>query len=246
MSLEKIYASKLFRAHSNKAKIQAAIQNPVNSELVQQLREYLDDEYIRPEYLEPETHKPEVEPSVEQESSEGEGAPSTPSAAPSTPHHSSAPSPVSFDEPSAGEPEGEEPLDEELSEVLETPPSETEEVEVEESTKTAGKKIEASISLNATEDQLQSIFDVLKGTLNGREDTSGVCRILLKSDTSELWIHYNDDTNLNNVMESVIQVLNASGYTSLEFNRLARTQNAIVFTVNQTSEEIKPVETEEE
>ena len=56
---------------------------------------------------------------------------------------------------------------------------------------------------------------------------NGVVRI--SDDNDELWIHYNDKTNLNNIMEDVIEFM-SENYEGYEFNRLARTENAIVFT----------------
>ena len=43
--------------------------------------------------------------------------------------------------------------------------------------------------------------------------------------------YYDDKINLNNVMGPVLELLNAASYTYLQFNRLARTDNAIVFQV---------------
>ena len=60
-------------------------------------------------------------------------------------------------------------------------------------------------------------------SLNATPATQGVrsCRMI----NSELWIYYNDDINLNSVMESVIDSV-----PDWEFNRLARSHNAVVFT----------------
>ena len=41
-------------------------------------------------------------------------------------------------------------------------------------------------------------------------------------------------------MIDVIEVLNAAGYTYLKFNRLARSNNAIVFDIGLTVDPIKP------
>ena len=49
--MKAIYASKLYKTSTRKNKIHAAIQNPVNAELVSQLAKYLDEEYQSPEYL---------------------------------------------------------------------------------------------------------------------------------------------------------------------------------------------------
>ena len=83
-----------------------------------------------------------------------------------------------------------------------------------------------------TQNLYSSLVGELKGTLNARSETSGVSRIAIKSE--ELWIYYNDDVNLNSMMPNVIDVLNAANYYYLVFNRLARTDNAIVFDLTTT------------
>lgn len=70
----------------------------------------------------------------------------------------------------------------------------------------------------------------IKGTLNSIESTCGVSRVSVKDD-KEVWIHYNDNVNLNDVMVDVIEYMNKYGYTYLEFNRLARSENAVVFVI---------------
>ena len=46
-----ILASKIFISSSRQDKILSAIQDPINSELVQQMKSYLDEDFIAPEYL---------------------------------------------------------------------------------------------------------------------------------------------------------------------------------------------------
>ena len=75
----------------------------------------------------------------------------------------------------------------------------------------------------------KSISDSVKTALNDNEDTVGVSRTAVKDD--ELWVYYEDSINLNKVMANVIETLNASNY-GLEFNRLARSDNAIVFLID--------------
>ena len=48
MALEAIFASKLYRASSRQSELKAAINNPMNKELVIQLQSYLDPEYRKP------------------------------------------------------------------------------------------------------------------------------------------------------------------------------------------------------
>jgi hypothetical protein len=80
-------------------------------------------------------------------------------------------------------------------------------------------------------EQLVSI-DTLKGTLNARADLAGVSRVAVKEKEQEIWIYYNDNVNLNNIMVEVIEFVKNAGYDVLEFNRLARSDNAIVFSIS--------------
>ena len=87
----------------------------------------------------------------------------------------------------------------------------------------------------------------IKGTLNSIASTCGVSRVSVKDD-KEVWIHYNDNVNLNDVMVDVIEYMNKYGYTYLEFNRLARSENAVVFVIikSDTTREKKPTASSEE
>lgn len=70
----------------------------------------------------------------------------------------------------------------------------------------------------------------IKAMLNASELTFGVNRVRTKGE-NEVWVYYNDSVNLNDVMVPVIEQMNRPGYTYLEFNRLARSENAIVFVI---------------
>ena len=73
--------------------------------------------------------------------------------------------------------------------------------------------------------------EIIKGTLNSRQDTSEVSQIRLKEENPvELWIYYKDTVNLNNIMPAVIDVMYQID-PHIEFNRLARSNNAIVFDI---------------
>lgn len=87
----------------------------------------------------------------------------------------------------------------------------------------------------------------IKGTLNSIASTCGVSRVSVKDD-KEVWVHYNDNVNLNDVMVDVIEYMNKYGYTYLEFNRLARSENAVVFVIikSDTTREKKPTASSEE
>ena len=237
MKLQRIYSSKLYVTSTRKDRIHAAIQDPINAELVQQLSEYLDDEgqmELKQAVKEEETEAADVAPA---DNSEASGSEDSFAPAPSGGgSHSSFTGDV-FKDFGGDDFEGGEEVSEDISvaEGAETAP----EVPVEESTKVGGQPITAACQLWNTFDDVVSDCETIKGTLNSREDTTGVNRLQVKD--HELWIYYKDDTNLNDKMVEVIETLNALGYTYLTFNRLARSNNAIVFDIELVQGPIKTV-----
>lgn len=229
--MKAIYASKLYKTSTRKNKIHAAIQNPVNAELVSQLAKYLDEEYQTPEYLDgTQREAGQSEASMPSELDPGAGDDFSPSDnlvhVPSGGGGGLPPAPENPDmDPFSDAGEGGEDLGDDSGSEPESAADELPDEPIEESTKVMGcTNIDSS---------------AIKGALNAQHDTAGVNRILTKE--NELWVYYNDDINLNNVMTQVIEYLNASGYTYLEFNRLARSDNAIVFQIIE-SQPIKSVE----
>ena len=220
-----IMSSKIFMSISpeRRKKILAAVADPINAELVEQLEEYVDDEYkdLTPKPTE-EAPKPEKseEDAPKAEGKSG-GSPIRPSG--------SAGGGSLLDKHSDELGGDEDWEDDSTSGVSD----ETDDDTVEESTKVKGKKITAdTMVLNPTIGNTNAIINTsyeIKGLLNAKADTAGVIRTAIKND--ELWIYYNDATNLNNVMASVLESLNAACYSNLVFSRLARTDNAIVFTI---------------
>ena len=238
--MKAIYSSKLYKASKRKDKIKSALSDNINVELVKQLRSYLDDEYQDEKYLDtPDKDKENEEPT---EQPEGENA---------------RPDMSENDKPPTGPaPKGDHNLSRRMSELdkqlgeemPDQPGGDSEPQEdresadekeypyegLEESTKVSKEAVYSSTAV----EKVALDADVIKGTLNFDADTAGVVRIKIEKD-EELWIFYNDKTNLNNVMENVIAKLNACGYYMLEFNRHARTDNAIVFQINSV-QEVKP------
>lgn len=242
--MQAIFACKMFRSHPNQAMIVSALQNPINIELVTQLREYLDEEYLTPEYFGESPNTSESLEDVELESQEpsdsSEGSPIAPVApAPSgAAHEDSVPSDASesnkfLDDDIGNAAEGLEDF-EDLDPVDDTSKP------VEESTRIKASSLVDSTDTNIAP-KLETAVGEIKGVLNLRQDTCGVVRVSCTND--ELWIYYNDKINLNTVMSNVIEVLNATGYTYLDFNRLARTDNAIVFQINlvDTEHQVDPI-----
>lgn len=225
-----IYASKFYKCSNRKDKIHAALCNPINVELISQLSSYVDDEYQNL------TRDPEdsnsskaadldkldnsgsdVEDETTSHSNSGSsGLPSRPSSGGLSAKFDS----LLSDDSSSGD----ETLLDEAAGRDDADVSDIDDLE----------EVDESTSV-ATED----IVSQIKEVLNSDPDTCQVNRILRKND--EVWVYYNDDVNLNNVMATVIEKLNIAGLSSLEFNRLARSDNAIVFQYTQP----KPVLSEE-
>lgn len=266
--MKSIYASKLYKASKHKDKIHSAINDPLNVELVQQLKEYLDE----PEEAEVETKVPEVSEVEDKSNSENtstrenksSGVSVTKSSSPTSTSPSSGDNAEAESDKESSESKEEKPVKEDSQDkkqdTLEMKKSRSfhspkkSESKDEDSTES---NVEESVTVESATVLYQQPVqaghcchgdfidpDAIKGTLNVREDTKGVSRIFIKDD--ELWIYYQDKINLNSVMEPVIVVLNGTGFTNLEFNRLARTENAIVFQISCVFNQIEPMKVEDE
>lgn len=237
--LKSIYACKMYRYSKHKDKIHSAISNPLNAELVQQLSKYVD--FDEPENVSQTDTTAKVNKQDESSKVKSESKPLS-----FTPH-SPVVSKPNFDEST-------KTTEFDNSEELENPEVDTtddeseslETSDVEESTATKNKQVVESGTVLYNNncicvDKLPEVVDQIKGALNLRSDTKGVNRVLVKD--SELWIYYEDSINLNNVMAAVIEFLNAASYQYLEFNRLARSDNAVVFEISldDTTKSVDPI-----
>ena len=244
--LKSICSSKLYIASSRKDRIHATMLAPGNLSLVQQLAEDLDEEYQIPENL------GQVTPQPEEKASEGyddlivdeEINPETDlmtvddlaQSNESINKHSSAPSHASAPAP---KPESEKPEDNTSELMPESPANEVPAKEEPEATE-ASTKIESTTVVKP--EQLVNL-DVLKGSLNSVDGLAGVTRIALKEKEQEIWIYYNDNTNLNNILANVIEYVMNNNFGPLEFNRLARSDNAVVFSISfQSAKQLRSVE----
>lgn len=243
MSMNAIFASKLYKASKHKDKIKAALANPINTELVMQLTEYLDDDEVN-------QLADQVDTSKSDESNESSDAndkldEDTKSEATSekirpsqhTERHTTPPADHHLSEAVAKSESDENSVEPTEKKTFDVQPQTSESEDVAESTTTTGSSVTANCIIYPQSSTIS--VDAIIGALNAREDTAGVCRAVLRD--AELWIHYNDSVNLNNVMEPAIALLNAAGYTMLNFNRLARTENAIVFTISQNNNLVQPL-----
>lgn len=230
-STRAILASKMFKSSKRQSKILAELKDPANMELITQLDEYLDEEYqLLNEPAADTTTEDVVEVEETDEVIDDSPAPSGPKGSPAkfTPNESLM------------DKHGEELEELENGEDDEAPAEgEPEEKSAPEaSVQAKGKAITADTLVNTFVDYyptLTGLAGEIKGTLNARSETAGVNRVQLKND--ELWVYYNDDVNLNNIMSNAIGLLAAANYYYLEFNRLARSDNAMVFTLSHENTE---------
>lgn len=242
--MKSIYASKLYIASKRKDKISAAMLAPSNLALMQQLADDLDEEYKTKENLGLEEDSKsedasaednefnefivdeDVDPSKDLVTMDDLGK-----SAGGGGHRSSSGPKSSSGKPDSDKDDGPKEKSDTSDLMPESPANEQPE------------KPEASTHMNNTLQQIKSYtiadLNLLKNTLNSRKETAGVIRIAEKE--NEIWIYYNDDINLNDIMVDVIESITTSDTPPAEFNRLARSDNAIVF-VTVRSTPIEPAE----
>lgn len=221
--MEAIFSSKFYKDSKRKESIKAALSDPGNKGLVKQLRSYLDDSTL--EQLE--SGKTEEVDVVDHESDDRDDDKIIPSEyTESRVDNHGHPSPSHSDSGFSLDDSQDSAPEEDL-------PDEKTDEQVEESIDIRNKK--SIISSECLTTEISKELDSIKGLLDSRDDTAGTARLIVNED--ELWVHYNDSINLNNVMEPVISLLSNAGYSYLQFNRLARTENAIVFMINKSSSE---------
>lgn len=207
-----VLSSSLFAVSTKKAKIMAALTNPLNAELIQQSVSDLPEDTVA-----------KLNESDNQEPNKDGASP----ASEGTKSITSDPKPIKFKV---------------ADHALE---KDTAALEDDDSSKDSDNSVETNpvdVTSSVSVDCVVLDAEVIKSTLNGRDDTCGVVSIALKdSGVSELWIYYDDETNLNDTIYAVVSVFNSCGYNMLKFNRLARSNNAIVFDILEIKQPIKSI-----
>lgn len=242
-----IFASKLYQVSNRKDRIHSAYMNPLNAELVQQIDSYVSPKYQKmlreEEDAEQAANTSEVEDESVSNTSPGGASGSSSFSGGGGGPFSGGGSFSGSDEDLPGMVTDEPGSDESRSDSTGT---NTDAPEPDSSETVSDESVEQStvIASRCTEKDAALEVETIKGSLNVKEETAGVSRIRVKD--KELWIYYQDTVNLNNVMSSVIETMNALGYTYLEFSRLARSDNAIVFDIYESAQPIQPIEEDEE
>lgn len=223
--IKTILSSRFCSTHKRCNGVRAAIDNPLNKELVTQLARYISDETLeelkhkKEDAMDTEVREKVSAPDDVIDNQQDEIAKPDVRAVSDSPDDS-----VEIREPSEKEHSAEDDID--------VPDEEKEPEAVKSSTQT----IETATALYrypGTYESFASLCNIVKGTLNSRQDTSGVTRTCVKGD--ELWVYYNDNTNLNNIMTEVVDVISSPADSTLAFNRLARSDNAIVFEIAESA-----------
>ena len=207
-----VLSSSLFAVSTKKAKIMAALMNPLNAELIQQSVSDLPEDTVA-----------KLNESDNQEPNKDGASP----ASEGTKSITSDPKPIKFKV---------------ADRAIE---KDTAALEDDDSSKDSDNSIETNpvdVTSSVSVDCVVLDAEVIKSTLNSRDDTCGVVSIAIKdSGASELWIYYDDETNLNDTIYAVVSVFNSCGYNMLKFNRLARSNNAIVFDILEIKQPIKSI-----
>lgn len=242
MSLTKIYNSKLYLTSSRKDKIHAAMEDPINLELVQQISDYLDDD----------SKKVLKQAIADNEAKEAANAPASDTTEETNVFDGFTPSShggggggsagggFSGGDAFAGfDGEGDMPEgdlgDDTTSDDGGTPATDAPDTEpatdepVEENTAVTQEEVISADDINAEEETAVLQSGIIKKLLNDQEDAQGVVRVDI--DDKDVWIYYDDKVNLNDIFDNVIALLKDSKYDMLKFSRLARTDNAIVFDI---------------
>lgn len=198
-----ITSSKLFAAKSIKDqnRIKAAIANPVNAELLQQLSSYLDvpeNKFVTKDAKLHKEDKSKKNKDVEDFSNIPDDKFKPSNAVNNTTH----------DEENIQD--DDHVNDDDLADRLE----DNKDV------------IDSASSVTANTEIYNFSPDVLQGNLNAVDQTSGVIKV--SAVDRELWIYYKDGINLNDKIDPVIDFM-AQNYSNMAFNRLVRTKNAFVF-----------------
>lgn len=241
--MELIYGSKLFKASNTdrKQRILAAMTNPINQELLSQLKEQLDVDSL------PLTQDDDSQ--LTNDNNAAEPSKSQP-ATKFRPSHlsTSGPSAHLTSDPISNSSDDSDEINDDTIDLNADNDTDDNVDDDNDNVNSSTSVVNTDNSqriVSSSEIPLAGLADELKGTLNLKSDTAGVNRILLKQ--NELWIYYDDSINLNNVMTPVIELLNSTNYFYLEFNRLARTDNAIVFEISEvdSNQAVDPVKADE-
>lgn len=209
----------MFRSSSRKDHIRANIANPINFELVQQIQDLTDDK----DEDRVTTPPSEVSSDKTKERKILKGPSSSHSGGSYSPSFNDKSEPSREDIFIPDEKSSDDSIDQIDSDKLDESSKSDDTIE----DKSSDDEVESSEEITAVvEDELD--INQLKSILNDSSSlTYGVSRISERK--NEVWVYYNDDINLNPMLSDIIYAVESSKFKNLEFNRIARSDNAVVF-----------------
>lgn len=212
--LKYIYGCKMFRSSSRKNHIKANIANPINVELVQQIKDLTDDSEDTVERVNPSENRSERKILKGPSSSPSGGSYSPSFSDDNEPSEDDIFIPDEFNEDSDKDEKTDDSINLDDSD-------ESNDKDVSDENVESSEAITAVVEDDVDMNQLKSILNESSSL------TYGVSRISERK--NEVWIYYNDDVNLNPMLSDIIYTVESSKFKNLEFNRIARSDNAVVF-----------------
>lgn len=98
-------------------------------------------------------------------------------------------------------------------------------------------------STYVTVESVSNAVNILPGTLNMKDETKGASQVILRGGKdNEVWIYYDPEIKLTNILEDVNNTLLEQNMYFLEFDRVARDDNAIVYNINWVSNYFNPLQ----
>lgn len=229
--LSYIKKSKVFCARENKSEIISALSNPLNLELKQQLIENLDSKYQSNEYTNPDEVKDKLSTKADDYTDVDDNMPPDDLAdgekSSKSSHKSSTSTAKTPSSPSSTDTE-EDASSEDMVKVKDKPKEKSKEDKPVE-------EVSESTDIDSNQIDTKSIEDLL----NTNKSTDGVNYIQVKSqdNITEIWIIYRDNVNINDKISDIMGLV-SSKYPNWQFNRVARTYNAIIFTCDDRQEDV--------
>ena len=226
------------------------MNDPLNAELMVQLKSYLDPAYQDDKYTDPDKAKKAEQAQQAKQAEEAKQAEDISDDTPSVDdgdtnnsiHISHSYTPP-FSDLGPDDEDWNDAQSEPDTSSADDNSSSNEPDDVAESVKVEGNSVSASVAPMTVLESTELDTTSTVALLNSREATNNALYAVVKE--SELWIYYDGSVNLNNTMVSVIELLLSAGYYQLTFNRLARSDNAIVFDIVVSSENSEGVNDEE-
>lgn len=203
----KILSSHIIRSDIHKSSIISALNNPINQELVKQLNKYVDWDEIKELQDKDDSKKDNKKDEINEINEDNviEEAPSH------TNDKSNKHVSKREDKPSHS-------LDKHDD-------IKHQENEIDEDKEDNSKNEDENNNVESSTNIAENIISSLQEKLNASQTCKGVSLVSCKG--NEIWVRYNDNINLNDIMYDAIKCV--TDISPLTFNRLARFDNSIVF-----------------